>query len=140
MPELLALFLAAFLAATLLPLPSEAALAGLLLAGRGDVWTLWLAATTGNTLGSLVNWALGRLALRWRGRRWFPIRPDALARAQRWFSRWGVWTLLLAWLPVVGDPLTLAAGLMRTPFWLTAVLVLIGKGTRYALVVLLAGG
>jgi membrane protein YqaA with SNARE-associated domain len=139
LPELLLLFASAFLAATLLPFPSEVTLAGLLVAGRGEVASLWLVATIGNTLGSLVNWAMGRLALRFEGRPWFPLRRNRLARAQRWFNRHGVWTLLLCWLPVVGDPLALVAGLMRTPFLLSLVLIAIGKGARYAVVIALAG-
>jgi membrane protein YqaA with SNARE-associated domain len=139
MPELALLFTSAFLAATILPFPSEVTLAGLLMAGRGDVAMLWLVATIGNTAGSLVNWAIGRLALRFEGHPRFPVRHARLARAQRWFNRHGVWTLLLCWLPVVGDPLALVAGLMRTPFWLTALLIAIGKAARYAVVIALAG-
>lgn len=138
MPELL-LFTSAFLAATLLPFPSEVTLAGLLVAGRGEAGMLWLVATIGNTLGSLVNWGIGRLALAFEGHRRFPLRRDRLARAQRWFNRFGVWTLLFAWLPVVGDPLALVAGLLRTPFFLTLALIAIGKATRYAVVIALAG-
>ena len=139
MPEFLLLFASAFLAATLLPFPSEVTLAGLLVAGRGDVMSLWLVATVGNTLGSLVNWAIGRLALRFESHPRFPLRRNRLVRAQRWFNRFGVWTLLLAWLPIVGDPLALVAGLMRTPFLLSLVLIAIGKGARYAVVIALAG-
>lgn len=139
MPELLLLFASAFLAATILPFPSEVTLAGLLHLERVDASALWLVATAGNTLGSMVNWALGRFALRFQHHPRFPVRPTRLARAQRWFGRFGVWTLLLAWLPVVGDPWTLVAGIMRTPPLLTLVLVAIGKGARYAVVIWLAG-
>ncbi len=82
MPELTLLFTSAFLAATLLPFPSEVTLAGLLHAGQSDRAALWLVATIGNTLGSLVNWVIGRLALRFEGRPWFPLRRDRLGRAQ----------------------------------------------------------
>lgn len=139
MPELLLLFASAFLAATILPFPSEVTLAGLLQLGRADAAALWVAATVGNTLGSMLNWALGRFTLRFQHHPRFPVRPKRLARAQRWFGRFGVWTLLLAWLPVVGDPLTLVAGIMRTPFALTLTLIALGKGARYAVVIALAG-
>ncbi len=139
MPELLLLFASAFTAATILPFPSEVTLAGLLQLGRVEPAALWLVATIGNTLGSMVNWALGRFALHFQHHPRFPVRPTRLARAQRWFGRFGVWTLLLAWLPVVGDPLTLVAGVMRTPLLLTLVLVAVGKGARYAAVIGLAG-
>lgn len=139
MPDLLLLFASAFLAATVLPFPSEVTLAGLLYAGRVAPAALWLAATAGNTLGSMVNWALGRLALRLEEHPRFPLRRNRLARAQRWFNRFGIWTLLFAWLPIIGDPLTLVAGIMRTPFALTIVLVAAGKGARYAVLIWLAG-
>lgn len=139
MPDLVLLFASAFLAATLLPFPSEVTLAGLLQLGRVEPGLLWLVATIGNTLGSMVNWAMGRLALRYEGSPWFPVRRDRLARAQRWFNRFGIWTLLLAWLPVIGDPLALVAGLMRTPLVLTLALIAVGKALRYAVVIALAG-
>ena len=128
------LFLTAFLAATLVPLSSEAVLAAMISAKGFDLALLIGIATAGNTLGACVNWLLGRYCLRWRDRRWFPVGPEALDRASRWVGRYGVWALLLSWLPVVGDPLTFAAGVLgvRVPVFL--VLVAIGKGARYALV------
>lgn len=132
------LFASGFLAATLLPLSSELVLVGLLAAGGYDVGLLWFAATLGNSLGAAVNWALGRYCLRWRDHRWFPISGPALERAGRWFRRFGVWSLVMAWLPVVGDPLTFAAGVMRVNFWLFMALVAAGKGARYLAVILAA--
>jgi membrane protein YqaA with SNARE-associated domain len=132
----LGLFAVAFLAATLLPAYSEVALAGLLLAGHSP-WALWAWATAGNTLGSAVNWALGRWLLRFRQRRWFPAQGAGLDTAQRWFQRWGVWSLLLAWAPVGGDALTFIAGLMRVHFGIFLLLTALGKGLRYALVLVL---
>lgn len=139
MPELAILFASAFLAATILPFPSEVTLAGLLYAGRIEVAALWLVATVGNTLGSMVNWGIGSFALRLQDHPRFPLRRNRLVRAQRWFNRFGVWTLLFAWLPIIGDPLTLVAGIMRTPLLLTLALVAIGKGVRYGVVIGLAG-
>jgi membrane protein YqaA with SNARE-associated domain len=139
MLDLVVLFASALLAGTFFPFPSEATLVGLLYLDRVAAGALWLAATAGNTLGSMVNWALGRFALRFQDHPRFPVRRTRLARAQRWFNRFGVWTLLLAWLPLVGTGLALVAGLMRTPFLLSLVLVGIGKGARYAVVVWLAG-
>ncbi len=134
------LFLAAFLAATLLPFSSEAVLAGLTAAGGRDVALLWAVATAGNTLGAVVNWALGRWCLRWQGRRFFPFDAEDLARAEGWFARWGVWSLLLSWVPVVGDPITFAAGFLRVRFGLFCALVVVAKGGRYLVVVALAQG
>lgn len=121
-----------FLAATLLPVASEVVVVGLATRPDVEVGPLWLAASLGNTLGAVVNYGLGRFALHWRDRRWFPVRPDQLARAQAWFQRWGVWTLLLAWAPVVGDALTVIAGVMRVRPLPFVILVFIGKAARYA--------
>jgi membrane protein YqaA with SNARE-associated domain len=131
------LFTAAFLAATLLPAQSEALLASLLLSGFYSPILLVAIASAGNIGGSLVNYALGRSIERFRGRRWFPVSDAALARAQGWYTRGGRWVLLLAWLPVVGDPLTLVAGVMREKLWVFVVLVGIGKAGRYAVVAFL---
>ena len=126
-----ALFTAAFLAATLLPLQSEAVLAGLLVAGDHAPLALILVATAGNVLGSVVNWIVGRSLLRFRHRRWFPASDRQLDRAQGWYRRYGRWTLLGSWLPVVGDPLTLVAGVMREPLIPFVLLVTLAKGMRY---------
>ena len=139
MLDLVALFTSAFLAGTFVPFPSEATLLGLLYLDRSASGALWLAATAGNTLGSLLNWTLGRLALRFEHHPRFPIRRNSLLRAQRWFNRFGIWSLLMAWLPLVGTGLAVTAGLMRTPFWPTFLLVAIGKGGRYAVLVWLTG-
>lgn len=127
----LGLFLAAFGAATLLPLQSEAVLVGLLLAKAQPVAALLAVATAGNVLGALLNWWLGRGLERFRGRRWFPLGEAPLARARGWYRRYGRWSLLLSWLPVVGDPLTLAAGVMRESFWVVLPCVTLAKGLRY---------
>lgn len=128
-----ALFLAAFIAATLLPAQSEALLAGLLVAGNHPALALVFVAGVGNVLGSLVNYVLGRAALRFQDRRWFPPTPAALARASTWYARYGRWSLLLSWAPVIGDPLTAAAGVMREPLWSFLALVTIAKFGRYAI-------
>ncbi len=134
------LFASAFLAATILPFSSEVVLAALVAAGGSDGIWLWLVASLGNTLGAAVNWLLGRYCLQWRERRWFPVDTPALERAGRWFRCWGVWSLLFAWVPMVGDPLTFAAGLMRVNFWLFLALAGAGKAARYAVVLLAAQG
>ena len=132
MEAYLGLFAGAFLAATLLPAYSELMFAGLLAAGY-DPFALWAWATAGNTLGSAVNWLLGRYLLHFQDRRWFPFRADRLGVAQRWFQRYGVWSLLLAWAPIGGDALTFIAGMMRVRFDLFFLLTLVGKGARYAI-------
>lgn len=132
MDSYFSLFFVSFLAATLVPAGSEILLLGLASAGH-DPWQLWLWATLGNTLGSMVNYALGRYLLHYQDRRWFPIKPKTLAASQHWFQRYGIWSLLLAWAPIFGDALTFIAGIMRVPFHWFVVLVFIGKGARYAI-------
>jgi len=129
-----ALFLSAFLSATLLPGSSEVLLVSLLTQGY-DPMILWLYATAGNTLGSAMNWVLGRYLLHFQQRRWFPLKPATLNKAQHWFQRYGVWSLLLAWAPLIGDGLTFVAGVMRVRFTLFLLLTAIGKGVRYAIIV-----
>lgn len=125
------LFALAFLAATVLPAQSEAALAGLLLTGAYPAALLIAVASLGNVAGSLVNWLLGRAVESLRHRRWFPVGDRALERAQGWYRRFGRWSLLLSWLPVVGDPLTVAAGVMRERLPVFLLLVGIAKTGRY---------
>jgi len=125
------LFFSAALAATLLPGSSEAVFVGLILAQKGDPWILLAVATIGNVLGSVINWLCGRLLLRFRDRKWFPVSPQLYDKAVGWFQRFGVWSLLLAWVPIVGDPLTVAAGALRVPLLPFAAIVTVGKFARY---------
>lgn len=134
------LFAGSFLAATVLPGSSEALLLALAAIGTFDPLALILVASLGNVLGSVVNWALGYSLQRWKDRRWFPVKADQLDRASKLFSRYGLWTLLLAWLPVVGDPLTVVAGILRVRFSLFLALVALGKTARYAAVLAAAHG
>lgn len=126
---------AAFVAATLLPAQSEAVFVGLLAARSVDPLALFLTASLANTAGSVVNWWLGRLIAR-HGIERLPrrLRPDpaGFARAQGWFSRFGWPSLLFAWLPFGGDPLTFVAGTLSYPLGRFVLLVFIGKAARYA--------
>ncbi len=128
------LFMAALLAATLIPAQSETVLLALVLGDEHPVWLLVGVATFGNTLGSVLNWWLGRYLEHFRERRWFPVSAASLAKAQERFQRYGWWSLLLSWLPIIGDPLTVMAGFMRVPFLPFLLLVALAKGGRYALI------
>lgn len=128
------IFISAFGAATVLPFYSEIAVVAAI-QNNFNPWFVWAAASLGNTLGSILNWLLGMYLERFKHRRWFPFKPTQLSKAQAWFNRYGVWSLLLAWLPIGGDALTLIAGVMRVRFWLFIVLVAIGKSIRYGLVI-----
>ncbi|MBY4677405.1 YqaA family protein [Marinobacterium arenosum] len=138
MIDYLLLFGSAFLSATVLPFYSEVILASLL-AKQPDNWPmLWLVASWGNTLGAAVNWGIGKYLLHYRHRRWFPIKEHHLERGQRWFQRYGVWSLLMAWLPLGGDAITFIAGIMNVRFSVFLALVFLGKGLRYLMVIYLA--
>ncbi len=128
--DLLLLFTTAFLAATVLPFYSEVILFVLLQAG-GEPLLLVVVATLGNTLGAVVNWGLGRYLLHFKDRRWFYFSVAQIEKAQRWYQRYGFWSLLLAWLPIGGDALTLIAGIMKVRMWLFLLLVGSGKALRY---------
>ncbi|MBN6776509.1 DedA family protein [Pseudomonas granadensis] len=134
------LFLAAFGAATLLPLQSEALLVGLIVSEHYWLWGLLGVATLGNVLGSLVNWWLGRGLERFQDRRWFPLSPQHMAKAQKHYQRFGHWSLLFSWLPVVGDPLTLIAGVMHEPLGRFLLIVTLAKGARYGVLAMLTLG
>lgn len=127
------LFASALLAATVAPMQSEAVLVALLLGGDYSVAWLLVVASCGNVLGALLNWLLGRWIERFRQRRWFPVRAHQLARAQGWYQRSGKWSLLLCWVPIIGDPLTVVAGVMREPLPIFLVLVTVAKTGRYLL-------
>jgi len=129
------LWLHSFGAATLLPIGSEPTLLFLLQEGHNPLLLLFFA-TTGNTAGAVVNWVFGRYLLRFRDTNWFPINNDTLIKAQKQFSRRGAWVLLFAWLPVVGDPLTLVAGVLRVNLITFVLLVGLGKCMRYMVFVL----
>lgn len=126
------LFLSAFLAATVLPAQSEAVFLGLLYLGRIDALLLLGVASLGNTLGSVANWILGRSFNQFRGKRWFPVPERRLASAERWFARYGPASLLLSWVPVIGDALTLVAGILRVPLLTFVLIVGFAKTARYA--------
>ena len=127
----LGLFASALIAATLLPMQSEAVLVALLVTGEHSISGLLIVATLGNVLGSLVNWIMGRFLLRFKDRRWFPASDAQIERAQGWYQRYGRWSLLGSWMPIIGDPLTVVAGLMREPLLSFVVLVTLAKGARY---------
>ncbi|MBP0948223.1 YqaA family protein [Pseudomonas alliivorans] len=128
------LFMAALGAATLLPMQSETVLAGMLLSQAYPAAVLLLVATAGNVLGSVLNWLLGRSIIRLRHNRWFPASEAQLEKAQRFYLTYGYWSLLLSWVPLIGDPLTVIAGVLREPLWRFVLIVTLAKGARYLMV------
>jgi membrane protein YqaA with SNARE-associated domain len=133
----LSLFFTALAAATLMPAYSEVMVGGMAIQGYA-LWWVWFWATAGNTLGSVINGIIGRQVDRFKHKRWFPVTEPQLEKARARFNRYGQWSLLLGWLPIAGDPLTLVGGIMRVPWLNFVILVGIGKGARYAVVIWLA--
>ena len=133
----LVLFSSAFLAATILPFSSEVVLFALAMQGEPG-WLIIAVASLGNTLGAAVNWYLGRFLLHFQSHKWFYFSQDQLERGQRWFARYGVWSLLFAWMPIGGDALTFIAGVMKVRFVFFLILVGAGKTLRYVVVFYLA--
>lgn len=136
----LSLFFAALLAATLFPAQSEALLGALVLQQNYNVFSLWLVATFGNVLGSLINWYLGWHIDYFQGKSWFPFKTESLTKARERFQRYGKWSLLLSWMPVIGDPLTLIAGVLHLPFWQFVGIVTLAKAGRYLLLIAIVLG
>jgi membrane protein YqaA with SNARE-associated domain len=135
----LSLFAISFLAATILPFSSELSLATLIATSDYDNLLLLTVASFGNILGSLVNWALGSYSRNLTTKKWFPFKETQIERSSKWFRKFGKWSLLFAWVPVVGDPLTLVAGILRVKFIDFIILVAIGKVSRYLIVFYLIG-
>lgn len=132
----LLLFLSAFGAATLLPLQSEAVLLGLLIQEQHSVMALIAVASLGNILGSCVNWWLGLKIEQYKDKRWFPVSESKLQQAQQIYRKYGFWSLLLSWVPVIGDPITLIAGLMKENFARFLLMVSVAKIGRYLFIYL----
>lgn len=135
LPELIGLFVTSFLAATLLPGGSEVVLLALITTHPETSVVAVIVATAGNTLGGITNWCLGRYLIVYQDRKWFPITPKRLAQVHRIFERYGQWTLLFSWLPIIGDAVCLVAGVAKLSLTRTFVWVLIGKAARYTVLV-----
>ena len=135
----LSLFSISFLAATVLPFSSELTLAGLISTSNYDNLLLLFVASFGNVLGSVFNWSLGFYSRNLSTKKWFPFKKTQIERSSKWFSKFGKWSLLFAWVPIVGDPLTFVAGLLKVRFLDFIILVAIGKVSRYLIVFYLIG-
>lgn len=132
----LALFLLSFLASTLVPLGSEWLLVVLLLNGHPLILSVAVA-TAGNTLGACVTHGVGLYGGSFLLGRVLRVNDAARQRAERFYARYGSWSLFFSWLPIIGDPLCLVSGILKVRFGLFFVLVLSGKLVRYVCVSLL---
>ena len=134
----LQLLIISFLAATILPFSSEVVLTTMYLSNSFETFFLLIFASSGNILGSITNWYLGKKIIIFQDRRWFPVSQDQLNRSQKYFQKYGLWSLLLAWVPIIGDPLTLLAGVLKVRFSIFFLLVSISKISRYVFIIYLA--
>ncbi|MGZ5280497.1 MAG: YqaA family protein [Pseudobdellovibrionaceae bacterium] len=132
------LFFVSFVAATLFPAQSEVLLAKMVIDHQYEWRVLVLIASVGNVLGSVVNWALGRYFVQFSDRKWFPVKPHQMRRYETLYRKYGRWSLLLSWMPFVGDPLTVMAGILKEPLHVFVVLVSVAKISRYLVVVFVA--
>jgi membrane protein YqaA with SNARE-associated domain len=132
------LSLISFLAATILPFSSEVILTTMYLSNSFETYFLLIFASVGNIMGSITNWYLGKKITLFQNRKWFPVLPDQLERSRKYFQKYGLWSLLLAWVPIIGDPLTLLAGVLKVRFSIFFLLVSISKISRYVFILYLA--
>jgi len=130
------LFFISFCASTLLPLGSEWLLIALLLQGINPLASVAVA-TLGNSLGAATNYLIGYFGRDWLIKKGLRINEKHQQQATEWFNRYGSWSLLLSWLPVIGDPLCLVSGMLKTPFIRFSLLVITGKGLRYLFLAIL---
>ena len=107
----------------------------MLLTSSFDKYLLLVVASFGNILGSSVNWYLGKKILIFKDKRWFPASERQIARSEIYFKKYGIWSLLLAWVPIIGDPLTIIAGVLRVKFLTFLTLVSISKISRYVFLI-----
>jgi|TARA_B100001093_G_C26825557_1_gene1013839 membrane protein YqaA with SNARE-associated domain len=127
----LSLFAISFLGGSILPISSELTLGGLLITNNYDALALLFIASFGNILGAVCNWILGFYLLKHISKKWFPFTLQQINKASIWFKKFGVWSLLFSWLPIIGDPLTLVAGILKLRFYIFLFLVSVGKISRY---------
>jgi membrane protein YqaA with SNARE-associated domain len=128
-----ALFVLSFLASTMLPLGSEWLLVALVLQRHDPIMAV-VVATTGNYLGACTSYAIGLYGGDFLIKKLLRINDAERVRAERFFSKYGCWALFFSWLPIIGDPLCLAGGVLKIPFSRFSILVASGKGLRYSAV------
>jgi len=132
--EYISIFFLSFLAATIIPFSSEIGLLSYIAPGQFNNELLLIFASSGNILGSCVNYILGIYIIKFKTKSWFPFKDNQIIKATNWFNKFGIYSLFFAFLPIVGDPLTLIAGMLRVSFIKFIILVSLGKILRYILI------
>ena len=132
------LFTSSFASSTILPGHSEITLIALITQKKYEVFYLVFFASLGNILGSVLNWYLGLYFLKFKNKKWFPFNENQIKKVSKFFLEYGKWSLLLSWVPFIGDVLTLVAGMFRVPLYQFVVIVSVAKVSRYIFVSLIA--
>ena len=132
------LFTSSFASSTILPGHSEITLIALITQKKYEVFYLVVFASLGNILGSVLNWCLGIYFLKFKNKKWFPFKENQINKVSKSFLKYGKWSLLLSWVPFIGDVLTLVAGMFRVPLNQFVVIVSVAKVSRYIFVSLIA--
>ena len=132
------LFVSSFLSSTLLPGHSELTLTAFIFLKKYSIIDLIFFASIGNILGSILNWCIGYYLTNLKDKKWFPINRLHLTRASSWFLKYGKWTLFLSWVPIIGDPLTVIAGVFRVQIHIFILIVSLAKTMRYIFISLVA--
>ena len=128
------LFISSFLSSTILPGHSEIILTAFIFLKKYPIIDLIFFASIGNILGSILNWCIGYFLTNLKDRKWFPINKSQLTRASSWFLKYGKWTLFLSWVPIIGDTLTIIAGIFRVPIHTFIFIVSLAKTMRYVFI------
>lgn len=128
------LFISSFLSSTILPGHSEIILTAFIFLKKYPIIDLIFFASIGNILGSILNWCIGYFLTNLKDRKWFPINKSQLTRASSWFLKYGKWTLFLSWVPIIGDPLTIIAGIFRVPIYSFILIICLAKTMRYVFI------
>jgi len=132
--EYISIFFLSFFAATIIPFSSEVGLVSYMALGKFNNELLLIFASLGNILGSCINYILGLFIINFKTKSWFPFKDNQIIKATDWFNRFGVYSLFFAFLPIVGDPLTLVAGIFRVSFLKFIIFISLGKILRYLLI------
>ena len=132
------LFISSFLSSTILPGHSEIILTAFIFLKKYPIINLIFFASIGNILGSILNWCIGYFLTNLKDWKWFPINKSQLTRVSSWFLKYGKWTLFLSWVPIIGDPLTIIAGIFRVPIYTFILIVSLAKTMRYVFISLVA--
>ena len=128
------LFISSFLSSTILPGHSEIILTTFIFLKKYPIIDLIFFASIGNILGSILNWCIVYFLTNLKDRKWFPINKSQLTRASSWFLKYGKWTLFFSWVPIIGDPLTIIAGIFRVPIYTFILIVSLAKTIRYVVI------